>query len=212
MIRQGHHLRECAVSRVREEIMKILHRGSTQRAFQLLDRAGIMEVLFPRLHEFLHSCPENVDPDCSPVWRYLEILDQQRTEKQSVSDPLLLAMLTAPSVDALFASLAPEQDAGKVLRGYLEEMLKPLAFPRVLRSQTHLLLLALRHMLNSGRQKRRKTLRDRPLFDDALKLLEIHCRATDQYWPVLERWRRPAPRLSKRHPRGGRVSAIERTS
>jgi hypothetical protein len=65
----------------------------------------------------------------------------------------------------------------------------------------HLLHLALRHMLNPKRKKRRHSLRNSPIFPEALKLLEIHCQATQKYWPVLHRWKRTHPHPGNRRAR-----------
>jgi poly(A) polymerase len=188
IVRQGHHLSECAVSRSREEIMKMLQRGNTRRAFGMLFEAGILDILSPKLKHLLNSSHDDLYPSPEPLWKYLETLDEVRTGSGSFSDSLLLAALTAAPAHMFIQSLAPGQEIGKELYHFLEEIFKPLAIPRLVRSQTTLLHLALRHMLATGRRKRKRSLRKSPVFQDAMKFLELHCRTTNEGWTALEHW------------------------
>jgi len=191
MRRQRHHILECAVSRIREEIMKILRRQASHNGFHLLVRAGILEVLFPRLEEFRLAHIESKTISEDPILKHLGALEDLRAKGTELSDSVLLATLTAAPVNELLETLPPDHDVGKSLHEYLETNFKPLAFPRVVRSKVHLLHLALRHMLAEQRRKRRRSLRRSPIFAEALKLLEIHCLATSQHWSVLRRWQIP---------------------
>jgi poly(A) polymerase len=209
MVRRRLHLLECAPSRAREEIMKILRRGNTHPAFQMLARGGILELLFPELQEFL-NLDRMTDGRSSTemFWQYLTLLDGLRSGEECFSDALLLAILTAAPAISSLETLPAGHDVGKWLHGYLEGYFKPLAFPRMVRSQTLLLLLALRQKLTPGRPRRRKILRDNPLFDDALKLFDIHRRVANQDRPVLD----APPRSQRRLSRSSRSPATERTS
>ena len=202
--RQGHHILECSVSRIREEIMKILGRKGSQRGFELLALSGLLGFLFPKLNEFRLSCLEEKDPSADPLLQHLSVLDQLRSRGAKFGDSMLLATLVAAPVISSLRTLPPSEDVGKWLHEYLEENLKPLAFPRVVRSQVNLLLLALRHMLAIQRRKRRRSLRRSPLFADALKLLEIHCMATNKHWSSLHHWQSPPvkPRHRRRKNKG----------
>jgi len=196
--RQRHHILECPVSRIREEIMKILRRKGTQKGFELLALSGILEFLFPRLNEFQLSCVEKKHTAADPLWQHLTVLDELRSKGEEFTDSTLLATLTAAPVVASWQTLPPTEDVGKWLHQYLEENLKPLTFPRVVRAQVNLLHLALRHMLAEQKKKRRRNLRRSPIFADALKLLEIHCLATKQHWSALHRWQRSPVKLRHR--------------
>jgi poly(A) polymerase len=208
MIRQRHHLLECAVSRSREEIMKMLQRGNTRRAFGMLVQAGLVEILLPRLHE----CLKRFHEEPEPLWRYLEILDDVRISRGSFSDSVLLATLTAAPVAMFLASATPGEEVGQAIHSFLEEIFKPLAVPRLIRNQTALLHLALRHMLAAGRRRRKRSLRNSPVFQDALKFLEVHCRTTNEGWKALEHWRHPADQPRRRRAQKTTMSAPERAS
>lgn len=199
MKRQRHHILECSVSRIREEIMKILRRQASYNGFHLLVRAGILEVLFPKLEEFRLAHIESKTISEGPILEHLGVLEDLRAKGTELSDSVLLATLTAAPVKELLETLPPDHDVGKSLHEYLEENFKPLAFPRFVRSKVHLLHLALRHMLAEQRRKRRRSLRRSPIFADALKLLEIHCLATNQHWSVLRHWQ--IPPVSHQHRR-----------
>jgi poly(A) polymerase len=201
MQRQRHHILECAVSRIREEVMKILRRESGYNGFHLLIRAGILEVVFPKLEEFRLAHTESETTAEDPIFRHLAVLEDLRAKGTELSDPVLLATLTAAPVKELLETLPPDHDVGKSLHEYLEANFKPLAFPRIVRSKVHLLHLALRHMLAEQRRKRRRSLRRSPIFADALKLLEIHCLATDQDWSALRRWQSPPVQRQNRRTR-----------
>jgi poly(A) polymerase len=201
MKRQHHHIMKCAVSRIREEIMKILRRKGSPKAFELLARAGILRLLFPILDEFRLSCLKSESGSNDPLLQHLVVLDDLRAKGAAFTDPLLLATLTAAPVMASFATLPPNHDVGKWLHHYLEENFKPLAIPRLFRTNVHLLHLALRYMLAIQRRKRRRSLRRSPLFADALQLLEIHCLATKRDLAALHRWQRPLPSSHRRRPR-----------
>jgi poly(A) polymerase len=206
MKRQRHHIMECAVSRIREEIMKILRRQACAKAFELLARASIFQLLFPGLNGSRLSDGEDQPGSTDPVLQHLAVLDDLRGKGADFTDALLLATLTAAPVMASFETMPPSQDVGKWLHQYLEENLKPLATPRQVRTQVHLLHLALRHMIGGKKRKRRRSLRSSPAFADALKLLEIHCLATRQHQSVLHRWQRPPSRPRRRRPRGKLVT------
>ena len=188
MKRQRHHILECAVSRIREEIMKILRRQASHVGFQLLIRAGILEMLFPQLEESRLPPSERKTIAEESILQHLAALEDLRARDTELPDSVLLATLTAVPAKELLETLPPDQDVGKSLHEYLEANFKPLAFPRMVRSRVHLLHLALRHMLAEQRKKRRRSLRRSPIFVDALKLLEIHCLATNQQWSALRRW------------------------
>ncbi|MGD8775796.1 MAG: polynucleotide adenylyltransferase PcnB [Syntrophobacterales bacterium] len=190
MKRQRHHIQECAVSRIREELMKILRRGSTHKAFELLARASVLQLLFPKLEKCKLSSHEGKPSFANPGWQHLSVLDNLRSQGAVFTDSLLLAALTASPVLTRLEELPPGHDVGKWLNLYLEDNFKPLAIPRRVRTQVHLLLLALRYMLAPKRKKRRRSLRRSALFTDALKLLEIHCLATNQHWPAFKHWQR----------------------
>jgi len=198
MKRQRYCILECAVSRIREEVMKILRRDPSHSGFDLLVRAGILEVVFPKLEEFRLAHIENKTTGEGPIFQHLAVLEDLRAKGVELSDPVLLATLTAAPVRELLETLPPDDDVGKSLHEYLEANFKPLAFPRVVRSKVHLLHLALRYMLAEERRKRRRSLRRSPIFADALKLLEIHCLATNQHWSALRRWQSPPVNRQRR--------------
>ena len=198
MKRQRYRILECAVSRIREEVMKILRRDSSQSGFDLLVRAGILEVVFPKLEEFRLAHIESRTTGEGPILQHLTVLEDLRAQGAELSDSVLLATLTAAPVKELLETLPPDHDVGKSLHEYLEANFKPLAFPRIVRSKVHLLHLALRYMLAEQRRKRRRSLRRSPIFADALKLLEIHCSATNQHWSALRRWQSPPVNRQRR--------------
>ena len=175
----------------------MLQRGNTRRAFGMLVETGILEILLPKLHESLICCQDEPEP----IWRYLETLDDMRTGRESFSDSLLLAILTATPVAVFLRSTSPGHEVGQTLQGFLGEIFTPLAVPRMVRSHTTLLHLALRHMLAAGRRKRKRSLRKSPVFQDALNLLEVHCRTTNEAWKDLEHWRQPPHQPRRRKSR-----------
>ena len=179
--------------------MKILRRQASHNGFHLLVRAGILEVLFPRLEEFRLAHIESKTIAEDPILKHLGVLEDLRAKGTELSDSVLLATLTAAPVKELLETLPPDHDVGKSLHEYLETNFKPLAFPRVVRSKVHLLHLALRHMLAEQRRKRRRSLRRSPIFAEALKLLEIHCLATNQHCSVLRHWQ--IPPVNRQHHR-----------
>lgn len=199
MKRQCHHIMECPASRIREEIMKILRRKGSRKGFELLAGGGILEHLLPRLNEFRLACLKNEPTSADPLFPHLGVIDDLRSKGSEFTDSLLLATLTVSPVLSSFETLPPDSDVARWLHQYLEENFKPLAIPRVVRTHVHFLHLALRHMLAEKRRKRRRSLRRSPLFADALKLLEIHCLATNKHWSALHRWQRsPTNRQHRR--------------
>ena len=183
----------------------MLQRGNTRRAFGMLVQAGILEILLPRLHEFLKSFQEEPEP----LWRYLETLDDLRISRGSFSDSVLLATLTAAPVAMFLESASPGDEVGRAIHGFLEEIFKPLAVPRMVRSDTTLLHLALRHMLAAGRRRRKRSLRNSPVFQDALKFLEVYCRTTNEAWKALEHWRHQSRQHRQRRTRKTSLSSPE---
>ena len=182
----------------------MLQRGNTRRAFGMLVQTGILEILLPRLHEFLSSFQDEPEP----LWRYLEALDDLRISRGSFSDSVLLATLSAAPVAIFLQAASPGDEVGRAIHGFLEEIFKPLAVPRLVRSHTTLLHLALRHMLAAGR-RRKRSLRKSPLFQDALKFLEVYCRTTNEAWKALEHWRHPSRQPRQRRTRKTSLSSPE---
>jgi len=212
MKRQCHHIMECPASRIREEIMKTLRRKGSRKGFELLAGGGILEHLLPRLDEFRLACLKNEPTSADPLLQHLGVIDDLRSKGSEFTDSLLLATLTASPVLSSFETLPPDSDVARWLHQYLEENFKPLAIPRVVRTHVHFLHLALRHMLAEKRRKRRRSLRRSPLFADALKLLEIHCLATNKHWSALHRWQRSPVKARVRRTRGKAMSPVRDTT
>jgi len=188
MIRQKNHIWECAPARITEEVMKILRRGQAQQAFRMMSACGILELLFPALVEFLQAASQT---DRTAFWLHLKALDGLLQNRTEFSDPLLLSTLLVSPVTVFMKNLSPGCDIGQALRHFIGTYFEKLTLSRFTRSQTLLLLLALRHML-TPRRRRRRNLRKSPIFKEALNLLEIHCLATDQHWPVFKHWKNPS--------------------
>jgi poly(A) polymerase len=152
MNRQGHHIMECPASRIREEIMKILRRKNSHKAFELLAGGGILKHLLPKLDEFRLTSLKNEPTSADPLLQHLGVIEELRSNGAEFTDSLLLATLTSSPVLSSFETLPPGSDVAKWLYQYLEESFKPLAIPRVVRSNVHLLHLALRHMVAEKRR------------------------------------------------------------
>jgi poly(A) polymerase len=181
---------KSAAPRIVEEVLRMLRGGAARKSFQLLRELGVLEVILPRLHEFLGSSDEAVFPERTRLWEYLEALDDLRREGREFANPVLAGCLLWPPIRA--GAFARGLDVDNP--GHLEELLAPLATEMHLsRKDTERLklVLSLQGRLAQLSQARGRVgaVVSRGHFPDALDLFEIGAMATGEGADLVPQWR-----------------------
>ena len=206
---------KCAPARVMEETLRLLRIGHAARTVELMDDLGVLPVLLPEIRAFLDGhipgteqpVPEEELPaNAALLVRHLEELDRM-IRSQSVSDEVVIgALLYAPLVRALDVEEDYPRDRNRAVSHFLSGIGGRINLTRRLSEHLRQIFLAQRNLLpsqgNGQRRRRRRrinpaTLIRKPFFSDALDLLEIHLRATDQPLQVIQTWREKAEAVAE---------------
>ena len=178
-------LARSAPPRLLEEILRLLRGGHSLESFQILRDIGALQVILPRVAEFL---AEAESPDRLRFWRMLEALDHRMESGEELPNPVLLGVLFAAPVRA-----QAEKQNRRSWTTVAEAMIGPFARDlRLPRRDAGCLkrICGVQPRFSARGPKRFKTgsfLRD-PYFDEALMLFELTCLASGEGSRDLERW------------------------
>ena len=205
---------KCAPARVMEETLRLLRIGHAERTVELMDELGVLPVLLPEIRAFLdghipgaeHPLPEEALPaNAELLTRHLRELDGL-VRTRDISDEVVLgALLYTPLIRALETEEDGARDRQRVMSHFLASIGTRISLTRRLSEHLRQIFVAQRSLLPAGGpgQKRRRRRRvnaaaliRKPFFYDALDLLEIHLRATEQPLDIVEGWRAKAEALA----------------
>jgi len=180
---------EAPQPRLLEEVRRLFTFRSGLPAFRMLNRTGLLGVMFPTISDFLKkrggSCRKR-------FWRYLGALDACGLEDEE-----------APSLEVIFSTLVyplyhealqragdggPSHD--EVARQVLQPLAEAFGLPRKVFYNVIHVLVEQRRFQSSGRRFSKARFVQRPEFPDMLMLRMIHLTATDAGVESLESWRR----------------------
>jgi poly(A) polymerase len=209
---------KAAPPRIIEELLRMLRGGAARKSYQLMRELGVLEVVLPRIEQFLASGDDAVLEERTRFWEYLEALDEVRRAGREFSNAVLAGCLLLHPVRA--EARARGLDLENLQ--HLEELLQPLcAEMRLPRRETERLRLMislqprlLRPPVTRGRVT---TIPTRSYFPEALDLFKIGELATGEGSDVIQAWRelaesatpvpeRPRARRRRRGGRGGPLS------
>jgi poly(A) polymerase len=200
---------KAAAPRIVEEFLRLLRGGAARKSYQLMRELGLLEVVLPRVEDFLRQTDEGVFLDRQRFWEYLESVDTRRREGQDPSSTVLEACLLLHPVRAAARARGLDLENPE----HLDELLQPLAaemhLPRRELDRLRQILGLLPRLEQPPPQRGRLgSVLSRPYFEDALLLSEIGVDASGEGADAAAAWRAlasgaPAQQRSKRRRRRG---------
>lgn len=194
-------LREAAIPRLLEEVMRMLLGGGASRSVALMHELGILDLLLPEIAAFLDSVSE---ADRAQFYALLHALDVRHEGQKETSNGVALSALFWPLYRDLLTSL-PHPATVEQLRRIAELLVvataRRLKVPKKDISST-IDLLEGEVRYDPARPTKRARIGRRPGFDDLLDFTELRFEAGQITAHRLEGWRQlKGGSTSKRHPR-----------
>jgi poly(A) polymerase len=211
MVSERWELPKAAAPRIVEEHLRMLRGGQARRSYQLLRELGILEVVLPRIDQFLLSADDAVFPERMRLWEYLETLDELRQQGRELTNVVLVGCLLIHPIRAAALSRGLDLENPQ----HVEELLQPFAaemhLPRRDAERLKLILLLLPRLKQSPQARGRiHSILSRSHFGDAMDLWEIDAHSSGEGLDLLAEWRELAakaplaPRAAGRRRRRGR--------
>jgi poly(A) polymerase len=178
--------------RLYEEVLKLFLSGEGERTYQLMRSGGLFAPLFPGLDAWLEQ--ESDGFPHAGIGRDLEWIDRRVTAGESVSPPLLLALLFGEYLEEAAAGLRgrgiPLQEAvSGAVAGFLGDQTPLVTIPHRVGVAVRD-ILAIQNRLRRIPGKRPEGLLARACFQDALAYLRCRCEVTGEDHGVLAWWER----------------------
>jgi len=182
------NISRAAPARLYEEILKLFLLGSAQPIFHLLDKCGLLDALFPRLSEWLHTSSHHL----TLMSINLESLDQLYRNRIPLPPPLCLATLFGPALEE--AALARDRDGiphlqalDEACTSFLGELCQIVTIPARVGGRMRG-ILAFQPGLRRMPPRRPSSMARRPEFADALTYLRLMAAAKEENRTPLEWW------------------------
>ena len=121
--KRGELILECPVSRLTEELFKILGSGESSGFFRSASEHGLLQYLLPNIDALING--KNSPIDSADFYEALGELDRDVLQKAEVKKGRMLAALTAP----LLAQEIEREGAGTILRRDVFHRIKELVAP-----------------------------------------------------------------------------------
>lgn len=206
-------LTRCAPPRLLEETFRLIRGGISEPAIKLVAALDALKVLLPPIDAYFRTNGPEGEKD---FYAHAAALDRKVKAGEPIDDAILLAALLVPLSRA---EPVAEEDGGRpsvarAIEDLLAEFVQTARLPRRIAERCRMLLIAQRTL--TGERRRRgsqSSFRAHPIFQDAMRVFEIHVEATGNFQAELESWKSgaaPAPKgdaegpRKKRRRRGGR--------
>ncbi len=208
----------CAPARVMEETLRLLRIGHAARTVELMDELGVLPVLLPEIRAYLDGhipgvavpvADEELPANAEQLRRHLVELDSLIAHRPVADEVVLGALLYAPLNQALERDDSGERDRNRAISDFLAGIGTRIHLTRRLYEHLRQIFLAQRALVPTStagpRRRRRRRVNvaqmvQKPFFQDALDLLEIHLRATDRPLDIIEAWRERADAVAAGRP------------
>ncbi len=183
----------CARPRLLEELVRLLRCGAAAGSFRLLWRIGALDVLLPWLATYLARSPERGEEREPGVGLYAHLVALDRTDRELLSNPVLLAILVMHPVADMVKhgttgygfesdSLAPGELAHRITR----DMVTRLALPRWQAERIQQLVACqFRFVKLRPRGGVPRSILRRVYLPEALDLFDLSVKATGRGYRVL---------------------------
>ena len=175
LVELSHHCSNASPPRLYEEMLKLFLSGEGERCYQLMRQSGIFAALFPAVNTWLET-----ETDVFPHVRFgqaLEIVDSLISAGESISAPLLLALLFREYLEECAETLrkgglSPQEALDAAVAHFVEKLALTVLIP-------HKVALGVRGILTSQRRfittpgRRPLSFITRPEFGDSFRCLEL---------------------------------------
>jgi len=161
--------------RLYEEVLKLLLMGAGERTYQMLRHCGLFQPLFPHFDAWLER--ESDGFPHARVGKALEWVDERLASGQTVSPPLLLALMFGEYLEEKITQfrkegLAPQQSTDAAVAAFAGELALTVSVPnRTCLAVREILSLQQRFLKTPGRNARGVV--GRASFADALAYLDF---------------------------------------
>jgi poly(A) polymerase len=178
----------AAPGRLYEEILKLFLLGSSRPVFSLLDKSGLLAVLFPRLSKWLRESSRHL----TIMHTNLEGIDRLCQCGKPPSPALFFAAFFGPSLEeAVLAhhrdGIPRQQALDAACNVAMEEFCKIVSIPGRVGNQLRG-ILAMQPSLHRRPPRRPSIMVNRPGFADALAYLRLAAEARGENLAALEWW------------------------
>jgi poly(A) polymerase len=199
ILRHRNEIMKASPPRVAEEILELLRRGWSRKAFHLLEQTGLLEPLLPELFRLLQR------ETTSYFWKMLEVLDRTVGAGRKVSDSVLLSVLLLPVViedleieERRRAEKMRPHEVMLLMREQLQPIFQRLALPSAVRHDIEQTIDMLWRLLESpGDRKGVWKLVFREPFQNALALAELFAFSSGRYVDSFRQWQELGHRVRK---------------
>ncbi len=202
---EGQQLSRAAIPRLLLELLQMLGRGKARRSLELLDQAGLLELILPEIAAFLGR------PALNPWSPLAELLDALDMEEKPPEIAVQLALLFWPIVQELLEIFKPESPGRKVW-SIAETLIEPAAQRLCIpRKDVALSLAAITEQLQFEEARRRRSSRNcfinNSSFSASFALFQLRAQVEEIPKQIQEEWRQmaeQAPEPKQRSRGGGR--------
>ena len=182
LVELSHHCANASPPRLYEEMLKLFLSGEGERCYQLLRQSGIFAALFPTVNSWLETETEEF-----PHVRFggaLEAIDARTSAGESLSPPLLLALLFGEYLEEQAAMLrkggaSPQEALDTTLARFVEDLTSTVQIPHKVALGMRG-ILACRHRFTATPGRRPLSFISRPGFGEALRYLELTAELSDE--------------------------------
>jgi poly(A) polymerase len=197
MIEHAPLLSRSAPARVVEEILRLLHSGTSLGAFRMLRACGALAILLPEVDAYLGR---RDDPDpaahdrADQYWRLLEALDSDVHVGRTPSRALALSVIWLRVVEREAERARPggSHDSGELYRAAEVVLERSAASARLPRRDTAIARKIIsdqpRFVLGAQHNPRTLLFLREPDLPESLNLLRLRVSAWGQGWDVYEGW------------------------
>ena len=197
-----------AMPRILEEILRMMGRGTSCKAFVLLEEIGLLQTLFPEIHDHI------VREGFAHYLDLLQRLDARFAAGRELEPWLILSCLSYPLFDFSVRS-SRDTDLVHLARNAVSGVCAPLQVPRKIQDRMRQVLMAQVRLFALGTTRfRPRTLLGKSYFPDSFRLFEIVAATSAEGRKLISSWkelidgsdRKPLPgkkgrRRRKRGPR-----------
>lgn len=195
-------LEKASPARVTEEIVQLMRCGHSGAAVQWMLDLGLLEILLPEAYAMVTAGSRGL----GNFGRILPTLDAMVGAGRAVSDAMLLAALLLPNVllrryDVEAFNQRPMRRSAieQLVRETMDPFVARFGLSRVRTQEIHQALVGFQNLADPRwTEAERMRLARRPFFTDALLLLEILVRATEDGAEVLAAWKTTEERVAAR--------------
>lgn len=181
-------------ARILEEIMRMLHSGSSSKFIRLMTNYGLLEQLLPEVSSFIEFDDQKL------IYRYLSEIDSmiQNHSNVHIERSILVSALLFPIIDHQLKQLSEDRSTTPHL-GMIQMIVKShidasfsafFQLSKKIKSEI-LFLITSQYRLTPFKDSHKKLFKIPPsiYFRLAMKFFNLRCRIDPQYLPLWDAWK-----------------------